>query len=106
MTTKHVNKTPASFSELMQNPKQDYADGAIATLLYQLEHQFGMEPQMLADLLFDYALLEAKPDAPATGAQAVRWFYQLHRFRDRITEKLDAISAACDEVRTANTPSS
>jgi len=106
MATTHSQKTPTSFSELMHNPVQDYADGAVATLLYQLEHQFGMEPQMLADVLFNYALLESKPDAPATGAEAVRWFYQLHRFRDRITEKLDAISVACDEVREKDMVSS
>ncbi len=99
MLIEHSSKPKKSFSELMHNPKQDYAEGALATLLYQLEHQFQMEPDMLADVLFDYALLEAKPDVPATGAQAVRWFYQLHRFRDRITEKLDAVSEICDEIR-------
>ncbi len=106
MAIEHLPKSRKSFSELMHNPVQDYAEGSVATLLYQLEHQFGMEPQMLADVLFDYALLEARPDEHPTGAELVRWFYQLHRFRDRITEKLDAISVACDEVREKDMVSS
>ena len=106
MLIEHSPKSKKSFSELMHNPKQDYAEGALSTLLYQLEHQFQMEPDMLADILFDYALLEAKPDPPSTGAQAMRWFYQMNRFRDRITEKLDAVSEACDEIRARDNISS
>ncbi len=92
--------TPAnqnrSFAELTRNPQREHASGELATVLYQLE-QSGIHPQLLAEILFDYAMLEMEPDDPITTATATTWFSQLHRFRDRLQLKIDEIERIYDD---------
>lgn len=79
-----------SFSEMTRNPQREHASGELATVLYQLE-QSGIPPQMLAEILFDYTMIEMEPDDPITTETATTWYSQLHRFRDRLQDKLNRI---------------
>ncbi len=79
-----------SFRELTLNPQREYASGELATLLSRLEMS-GIDPQMIAEILFEYTLIEMEPDDPVTPATATTWFSQLHRFRDKLQSKIEDI---------------
>jgi hypothetical protein len=96
---------PKTFSELIANPKRDYADGVLATVLYELELRHGIDPFVLGELLFGYALLEIEPDAdPVTKQAAVRWLCRLHSFRDRIDKVLADIGDCYKDKTDHNDP--
>jgi hypothetical protein len=90
---------PKSFSDIMKKPKKEYAECAIATVLYQLEEQFGVSPQTLSDILFEYTLTEAHPEAPVKGNQAVEFYFRMTRFNERITSILEQLSSACEKAQ-------
>lgn len=79
-----------SFTKMTRNPQREYASGELACALYQLE-QSGIHPQLLAEILFDYTMTFMEPDDPITPETATTWYSQLHRFRDRLQNKLDRI---------------
>lgn len=81
-----------SFAEMTRNPQREFTSGELATVLYNLEKK-GIHPQVLAEILFDYTILEMEPDDPITYEAAMTWISQLYRFRDRLQDKLNRIEA-------------
>jgi hypothetical protein len=82
---------PKTFSELMHNPKKDYTQGAFATLLWQLENRCDIEPSMMAEVMFDYLLLQMQPRGDLTQKDVMIWVGQLQRFRDAADVQLEEI---------------
>ncbi len=93
--------TPAnqniSFASLMRNPLREQAEEALVETLAALEVD-GVPASMLAELLFDYALVEMAPDEPITSEKAITWYAQLTRFRDDLDEQIDEIHQVYEET--------
>ena len=85
-----------SLSSLTRHPVRDRADQALARLLFDLECE-GTPPPMLADLLFDYLMIEMQPDDPMTPQDATIWLAQLHRFREALQATIDDIHRTYEE---------
>lgn len=79
-----------SFAEMTTNPHRVLADEVLAIALLELEKE-GVHNQILSEALFDYTVIEMEPDDPITTATAMTWISQLHRFRDRLQDKIDRI---------------
>ena len=86
-----------SFVSLTQNPKRQYANDQLAKTLLALE-QDGVPSSMLAELLFEYLLIEMEPDAPIDVERAFTWYAQLNRFRDRLQSHIDDIHHVYEDV--------
>ena len=88
------DETPAnenvSLSSLMANPEREKANDALAKTLLALEAE-GVSHAMLAELLFEFLMIEMEPDDPVTSEKAVIWFAQLTRFRDALQSKINRI---------------
>ena len=87
-----------SFAHLTENPKRQLAKTEIATLLHELEEHYEIPPFMLAELLFEFLMIEMEPDDPITSESALTWFSQLNRFRDQLQSKIDAFYQVYGEV--------
>ena len=85
-----------SLSSLTRNPVREQADRVLASTLYDLECE-GVPPSMLADLLFEYLMIQMEPGDPISPQDATVWFAQLHRFRDALAKKIDDIHQVYEE---------
>ena len=96
------DETPAnenvSLSSLMANPRREKANHALAKTLLDLEAE-GISHSMLAELLFEFLMIEMEPDDPMTSEKAVIWFAQLTRFRDALQSKIDQIENLYEDVQ-------
>ena len=81
-----------SFAKMTRNPHRELANDILATALLELENE-GVHPQILSEVLFDLTVIEMEPDDPITYEEAMTWISQLHRFRDRLQDKLNRIEA-------------
>ena len=88
-----------SFSRLTQNPQRQQANDQLARTLLGLEED-GIPSSMLAEVLFEYLMIEMEPDDPIHAETAITWFSQLNRFRDTLQSKIDQITDLYDDVPT------
>ncbi len=89
----------ASLSSLTENPKRELAQAEIATLLTELESYYEIPPSLLAELLFEFLMIEMEPDDPITPQTATIWFAKLHRFRDVLQSKIDRIEHLYEDAQ-------
>ncbi|MFQ5716160.1 MAG: hypothetical protein ACE5GQ_03560 [Nitrospinales bacterium] len=87
----------ASLSSLTENPKRELAQAEIASLLSELESCYEILPSMLADLLFEFLMIEMEPDDPLTPQTATIWFAKLNRFKDALQSRIDRIEALYED---------
>lgn len=86
-----------SFASLTRNPLRELTEEALLDTLASLEVD-GVPASMLAELLFDYVLIEMTPDKPIDSKKAITWYSQLTRFRDRLETQLDDIHQVYEET--------
>ncbi|MCK4944685.1 MAG: hypothetical protein KAS59_00270 [Alphaproteobacteria bacterium] len=97
-----INKTDTanqniSFSSLICNPQSEIAEELLATVLYELEHEADIAPSLLSESLFKLLMIEMEPDDPITTEKAFTWIGQLHRFRDAMQAKINAMEKIYSE---------
>ena len=96
------DETPAnenvSLSSLMANPERERANESLAKTLLALEVE-GVSNSMLAELLFEFLMIEMEPDDPVSSEKAITWFAQLTRFRDAFQSKIDRIENLYEDVQ-------
>lgn len=85
-----------SFASLTRNPLREHAEETLVDTLATLEVD-GIPSSMLAELLFDYTLVEMTPDKPIDRENAITWYAQLTRFRDTLEKTLDEIHQVYEE---------
>jgi len=88
-----------SFTQMTRNPDRGKARSSLSAVLCQLEME-GIHPQMLTEALFELLMIEMEPDDPITSEKSITWFSQLHRFRDRLQEKIDTIDHLYEETHS------
>ena len=86
-----------SFSSLIRNPQREVAEELLATVLYELEHEADIAPSLLSESLFKLLMIEMEPDDPITTEKAFTWIGQLHRFRDAMQAKINAMEKIYSE---------
>ncbi len=86
-----------SFTQMTRNPQRELANHILAVTLEELEAE-GVHHQLLAEVLFDFTMIEMEPDSPVTTETGMTWMSQLHRFRDRLQSQIDDIKAVYSEV--------
>ncbi len=90
---------PHTFSDLMKNPDRDYIEGTIATMLHHLERDQGLAHAQIAEVMFEWLMIEMEPQDPVTAEQTMKWMGQMHRFRDAINARLDAVDKHYQTIR-------
>ena len=86
-----------SFRSLTQNPWRQHANDQLARILLDFESD-GVPPSILADLLFEYLLIEIEPDEPIDVERAFTWYSQLNRFRDRLQSQIHDIHQVYEDI--------
>ena len=89
----------ASLSSLTGNPKRELAQAEIASLLSELESCYEISPSMLADLLFEFLMIEMEPDDPLTPQTATIWFAKLNRFKDALQSRINRIEHLYEDAQ-------
>lgn len=90
---------PKRFSDIMANPQRKCAEGALAAVILQLEREQQIATEILADVLFEYAIMEATHKMSSTGSKAVQAYHRLKRFHKELDDILNHLSAACEAQR-------
>lgn len=88
-----------SLSSIAGNPKRELTQAEIAILLTEPESHYVIPPSMLAELLFEFLMIEMEPDDPVTPQTATIWFAQLNRFEDALQSKIDRIEHLYEDVQ-------
>ena len=85
-----------SFSQMMRNPQRELAMDIMGITIDELQTE-GISHQILAEVLFDFTMIEMEPDSPVTTETDMTWLSQLHRFRDRLQSQINDIEAIYKE---------
>jgi len=82
----------------MRNPQRNLADDAIRPIVYMLEKS-GVPGGVVADVLFDYLMLELVPKGDVESRAVVAYLAHLKRLHAVLQERIETIQGSVDSHR-------
>ena len=101
MSKKAANQN-MSFSDLMNDPASQLAESMIAECLHDLETVHGIQSTKLAEVLFQFMLIQMEPPEELNAQSASAWGLQLFRFRDELQSRVDEVHDLYDISESHN----